>query len=1476
MRTFTHQFDENTAKYKISGSISRSMTFHRSSETDQTYSVENILSMSMPVVGDFDHPYQERSVYSNYLSKVISFYNVSGLLCYSVSTRKQLHQTNTNILGLPGIAYHTTGGSIGWYSNETSSSRLVYVNVYGDLVLASVNQDNIESGSSSIFHTTTTISASYTSKCAVHCPSYDEIVVFDYDDGGIQIDIWYNTGSWTKYSCPYRIMYPTQTPFRNIETRPENLTLFTAVRYGTSTEWGDNYRTVCYISNPITGGVDGVSVTTDNCWSDIFVAIPSDIDADMSEVRIINAFWAKGIASSESESTEPMNYIVASYRNNMLDTNDVEMTQDGTGIEDTNDPYTIICMSRDGLTYSMNRFSLVSDDPYRYQVLLDEVGKRLVFVNTNAAAYEDAHYVFLGDTRGNTGYVNTNATELTDNDLLSYSDKSQQSASLRLATGNDWFNADENLDRPNSKVIINLGMTNDGNEASILYGTYIIETISEVFADGKRQLDLQLTNQTAWMLSRTTFPYYTEILGKEAVAINEIDHSYLYAAPKSGLYETRASIDFWGAEGYENSEEGITPISILNNGGVGCTELTGSHKAGIKSADILAKLKLANYPRTIDTQVTLHVYGWSSNRVGSTNDTVSAILFLKDKDEVTSTVISTNTGHFPNTYGTTAGGSLPIVIDIEVPEDVYITNVGLIFENSSTTYIVPARVDITQGIVVQATSAIPWTADKENGFTLPGSDYPYIMFSRVPYNAYGFKVSAIFEHTLANLVPDARAYYGLVGLAQNGENYMCARYSITENEFQLIKVRNGLEEKLAEATPSITMTGEVEVMFTHLNGKFEIYAKNTYDIWESQLTYTWTEDDGYLYPDIDTPCHCGIYGFIDSPKFRITGHDIGGDETISNAPAIALHPQGNIDELYRFPSSGMAMIDNNLYRYTWRLLGPKPIQGPYQFRNSSDGTTGMYGGIPGLECLYLHWTNSSSYYTNYLVAIDDGATFPITTSNWQPQTIENGSLVDLPNRSRHFVSTSYPTIGTNYHGLDNKVYITSGLTGVTLYEGDSTRHSELSWCRSYYTGSIYCKQFKAFNHEPVQTVESLIKRIVSYCNSVVTFEGNTNYATFEEMDDMPNVSNIGTLRNTKSIDLKFTQEITTNGDYVDIYVNANIRDQDNEGIVLRIQRVDSTNYIFGLYAGTFSAGISLIEAYPVTIPSCDAGINREHELHILFHNNFVSCWLNGLWIYTFAQSSLKNEDDPLNDTPGIEYQPYTYIWLRRSSATNVIVTDIELSELCDVRNAVYIDLETTAISALSSIIQQRPIEIIYKSDGSIAMFYEKIRDNATLSVPVRQVTHRKMYPEESGSDATIYGYDISYIRGPKKYREFYGLSHRVMRLPDLENGEARAARHLLERAMQRSEMYEITCLPHLHIEPQDRLILNVNIPGTGTQILTLLQDSDIVYPPSNQESTSLTVTGNNIIRELIVEQVNITMDASSPKTMTIVCRAERV
>jgi hypothetical protein len=1293
--------------------------------------------------------------YSATEDKLITFFNNGGTLSYSRQGNSAINSLGVSIDGKPG----TYASVIYFISGQTIGRYSIdwagpTLSGYQEIGTLSTVTDGVP--------------------LVVHATGASRCVVLASHEGCLRPIVF---SGLTKYACPRRFIFPKLFPTDSPRT------LLSLAAFSGAAELGDNVYV--YVSNPYKGWVEGINFDTGaSRWGDTFIAVPTELQTSLCEFRIANVYWHLGTL-----------YMAGQFSRK----DSVVGTQ----------PYSLILSSTDGETFSIDRTTMVSTHGYRF--LAKVGGNKLYLGNCNRVCCAPVTYLFDGAT--GTGFK----LDIPADDILSFSTSMPSgSASLTIRAGNEAYMDHEHI-LSGARIKIFTGYQTSVGYQDVLYSTYVIDSATQSFGDAVRGNRLELMHEARWKLAGLNMPFYTEIAGKSSLYGTYETEGNLYNAHGQVDGRTKFSVDFWGGEPLESF--GVDGVNPCSQGGHDFLSLAGVHNAAIKTKELKELLDLEDNPLITGT-ITANIYGWSRNdEGGSLNDSIRLAIVAIDPDtEVEHVAYCDTPGQWENTWPEWAGGSYPISASISGYTGYRLKHIGVKMQCNDSTVTYVSRVDVTGGIKAQFKyddTNSGWDAEA-SGYRLPGYSRPYIMFMQRPYNSFNFQVQASFYHTITTGT-NSKAWVGLVGLAEDGQNYIVGRYDQITNTYQIVKVRDGVETVLKAGTGSLVQSSNIAIMFEHRDGRFSLYLRDAARAWVLQGYYDWIDGQGDIYTSVEISPKCGIYGYINSPSFETTGLSMAfDDEGNANTDGVGIMPL-DIGALDLLPASGTIRFGDDRYSYTGKTATPSVVRGPFQYRQAGYYAAPYGNENYGLECRHFNWTADPSVLNGYLAAVDSGQAFTINGALWQIYTSTDGVVSYHYNRARYY---SLNPFIANPLSTSQRVYVTGGLTGLNPLSTTPISHGLGERACLELNGVIECRWFSGAGGGKDTTVGDLVNVISRLAGARASFPGNTYHAYSSTPQSW---FTVGTLEHPEGFDLRFGMsiyltEVLSNTKIVShsgVPTGVPVNDTQTR---IRFEYLGSGNYTIGLYSDPSN---TLLESTPASLGT------GGHDVRILYSKNAISIYSDRLWVYTFLIEELLYPGTLTVST-----------WHESTTLSNVT-----LHELCDWREAVYIDLETDGQSAIGSIIQERPVEHSPLPDGSIEYYYTKTRTTVSEVIDPRQYSLNKQSALGASCDAIVYGSDEVKTTSDSSLASQIGFSTIVHRFPNMDSGAIRASKMVQVKARQSLKRHNVSTRFDPRLEVGDMYVVSFTASGTGRAISAQIIVEDISV--SLDKAFTMTVSGRN-------------------------------
>lgn len=993
-----------------------------------------------------------------------------------IKIMKEGSATATQITYLSAFLYTKSRPSV--YGNYIFYKDPLTANIYR----ATINWDTYYNGGGTpkgdcITAVTTIGTAPLTNSHGAFHATGDAIVYYVHPNyGGLSIARYYYDGGWTSDVWDNAVMFPATL----IGVRDYKNAYYSGAASAGTTFNSDAY---IYITNPESGSVMGVRWDQDHSeYSQPWVAMQSDL----SVFRVCNAFYANNM------------FMVAG-----------QFARNGEYI--SHDPVAMILRSPDGRTLTNDQFTLLS-----------KLGWRFVVRVTSEHVYgSDLNRIIRGHVGAALGGTATEITTLvasdtTNKDIISFRGTSGTGGAdmlLELRGAAHEYEDDANIVR-NVRCAVELGYMVAGDAIEwVDYETYIVVSAKASYRDGNYAFSVQGVQESFWRLATQVPPFYTEIAGKSGVCDELKDKTCLqnlYAAPEPvTLTENHFSLDFWGAESWVGVAPTDVPVNILDRGGVtehihSSAEAAYVYKS-FMSADISAKLGSVDYPEATGDTVKIDLYGWQEVLVESVvteiGSIVKAYVLIERGDTEMLLDTTLDTGYYATWYRThpsysTTNRSLPIrvvVDDIQIGDKIkkLCIRVGRDITSTKDYMWCIERAEFFENILVKykVNETAAWQVLNEEDPSRDGLKLPaygrYIMFTTKPAFAFNGAISASFSLSLGDNPSTAGVTaFGLILLAENASNCIIGRYSVQEDEWQILKMRDGVLTELASVSDT-NVYDQVQMKFEHDGAKLIIYKGA-----DAVLTHTWSEANGPMATATEDILHMGLYGEKTTASFRCTSFDSSMSDAICLLPG-----ESTTDFTTNFPSGGgKVMIDGRIYTYTSRpTIDPDltRIIGPYQARcvvqrsewkSSYDAhtfPTGVY-----CDTRYFRWKNNYLIYDGCVLAADNGYAWEIDETAWSLDTPQTPTLP--MRRSRHLGSE----MNEYAVGMSNRMYITDGLRGILPPDQATYTHGWGTRVYLYGSEEIVCNWITAFSQADDLTVRDMVDIVTKTVGATATFSGD--------------------------------------------------------------------------------------------------------------------------------------------------------------------------------------------------------------------------------------------------------------------------------------------------------------------------------------------------------------------------------------------------
>jgi hypothetical protein len=186
------------------------------------------------------------------------------------------------------IAYARQGASLVTTSYTTRVGKpgawgdYVYNSRAANVFRGTVDWDQVDLDDTTPFVSNAQLGAHGGTAVATHGVSATRCVVILNDDGGLRVQVWDDT---TSYSQPGRFMFPKAVDYTDLTTSGSERSGLSLATFSGAVEYDG--KIYIYISNPQTGGVEGIAWDiSSKVWSDIFTAVSTDLRSSLCDPSV--------------------------------------------------------------------------------------------------------------------------------------------------------------------------------------------------------------------------------------------------------------------------------------------------------------------------------------------------------------------------------------------------------------------------------------------------------------------------------------------------------------------------------------------------------------------------------------------------------------------------------------------------------------------------------------------------------------------------------------------------------------------------------------------------------------------------------------------------------------------------------------------------------------------------------------------------------------------------------------------------------------------------------------------------------------------------------------------------------------------------------------------------------------------------------------------------------------------------------------
>ncbi len=233
------------------------------------------------------------------------------------------------------------------------------------------------------------------------------------------------------------------------------------------------------------------------------------------------------------------------------------------------------------------------------------------------------------------------------------------------------------------------------------------------------------------------------------------------------------------------------------------------------------------------------------------------------------------------------------------------------------------------------------------------------------------------------------------------------------------------------------------------------------------------------------------------------------------------------------------------------------------------------------------------------------------------------------------------------------------------------------------------------------------------------------------------------------------------------------------------------------------------------------------EVRIFFYNNHLSISFDKRCVYTYAFGV-------------VQYNTPVEAALKNVSGASLTLTNIRRREIYDGRGAIFVDYEADGTSVISSLIQQRPVQVY--PDTLRRMNFTYLQSESEIDA-----VYVSSYDSES-NDGTMYASDgLVYFRDvavsiSEETARIEGFVTKLFKLSELDTGAVEAAAAMQRISVQRNNMISIQMRFDPRIEYNDQVNIDLIEVGTDRHIEKSFIVEDITIAFQNG-SYSMRVSG---------------------------------
>lgn len=209
-------------------------------------------------------------------------------------------------------------------------------------------------------------------------------------------------------------------------------------------------------------------------------------------------------------------------------------------------------------------------------------------------------------------------------------------------------------------------------------------------------------------------------------------------------------------------------------------------------------------------------------------------------------------------------------------------------------------------------------------------------------------------------------------------------------------------------------------------------------------------------------------------------------------------------------------------------------------------------------------------------------------------------------------------------------------------------------------------------------------------------------------------------------------------------------------------------------------------------------------VRVFFFNKYVAISFNKKWVYCYVFST-NSYNSPVEAK------------LKNVGASSTTLTNIYRREIYDGRDAIFVDYEADGNSIISSLIQQRAIQVFSTTERNLNFTYQVVNDSIEAAF-VSSYDKEEVDNGQLSSDGLVYFRDIDVSISDDTAKQV-GFITRLYRMSELDTGAVESVATRQRMALERKSVIAITQRLDPRVEMNDRIDIDTIIIGTNREII---------------------------------------------------------